>query len=75
MQRKTQGLKILRCREVEEKIGLGKTKLYEMVSRAEFPAPVRLGSAKAVGWVEGEIDEWLAQRIADRDCDKLPVAA
>ena len=33
-----------------------------------FPRPVKIGP-RAVAWVESEIDDWLRQRIADRDND------
>ena len=32
----------------------------------QFPKRVRLGPAR-VGWIEQEVLEWLALRIADRD--------
>jgi prophage regulatory protein len=32
----------------------------------EFPSPITL-SPKRVAWVESEVDDWLAERIALRD--------
>lgn len=62
-------LQILRRKDVEAAIGLRRSQLYAMIQRGEFPKPVKLGSGPtgAVGWVRSEIDEWLNQRIADRD--------
>jgi hypothetical protein len=37
-----------------------------MMARDEFPRQVRLGEG-AVGWVEHEIDQFLEDRIAERD--------
>jgi len=31
-----------------------------------FPKPIKLG-ARAVGWLESEIEEWLQARIEKRD--------
>lgn len=57
------GTRILRLDEVCAKLGLGKTVIYQMAAAGEMPSQVKIG-ARAVGWVESEIDEWLAQRIA-----------
>ncbi|GMV00400.1 MAG: AlpA family transcriptional regulator [Burkholderiaceae bacterium] len=56
------GTRILRLDEVCAKIGLRKTAVYQMAADGEMPSQVRIG-ARAVGWVEREIDAWLAQRI------------
>jgi prophage regulatory protein len=36
------------------------------MSEGQFPKPIPLGR-RAVGWLESEIAEWQAQRIAARD--------
>jgi prophage regulatory protein len=54
---------ILRRKQVEQRTGLSRSTLYLKISRNEFPAPVSLG-ARAVGWLESEIDTWLVERIA-----------
>jgi prophage regulatory protein len=53
--------KILRISEVTQRIGLGKTWIYAQIKEDKFPLPVQLG-AKAVGWREGDIDSWIAER-------------
>ena len=57
----TTSTQILRCSEVLARIGLGKTTLYKLIGRGEFPRPVRLGP-QAVGWKESEVAEWLESR-------------
>jgi Prophage CP4-57 regulatory protein (AlpA) len=37
------------------------------MARDEFPRQVGLGSGAAVGWVESEIDNYLAERVRHRD--------
>lgn len=54
---------ILRRKQVEQRTGLARSTLYLKISRNEFPAPVSLG-ARAVGWLESEIESWLRDRIA-----------
>jgi len=54
--------RILRLPEVLRRIGLKKSAVYARVAAGEFPAPIPLG-ARAVGWLEAEVDEWLKARI------------
>ncbi|MBI9087391.1 MAG: AlpA family transcriptional regulator [Desulfobacterales bacterium] len=60
------GLRILRRKDVEDKIGLKHAKIYIMMNEGIFPRPIQLGP-KSVGWVESEIDEWLMKKIKERD--------
>ena len=36
------------------------------MQNGDFPKPINLGP-RAVGWIESEIEEWLIDRIAQRD--------
>lgn len=54
--------KILRLPKVEELTGYKRSSIYLKVSQKLFPAPISLGG-RAVGWLESEIYEWIAQRI------------
>jgi prophage regulatory protein len=56
---------ILRRRQVEARVGLRRSTLYQRISDGTFPAPIPLG-ARAVGWLESEISEWLNARTAER---------
>ena len=58
--------RILRRREVEARVGLGRSALYEAVHAGRFPRPVKLG-LRASGWIEAEVAEWITERIAARD--------
>lgn len=53
---------ILRLPAVKARTGLSRSTIYLRVSEGAFPKPVSLG-ARAVGWVEVEIEQWLEQRI------------
>ena len=46
--------------------GLSATTLWRLTRRGEFPKPIRL-SAGAVGWLDSEIQDWLAERVAARE--------
>ena len=54
--------KIMRLPEVMARTGLSRSTIYLRISQGTFPKPVNLG-ARAVGWIEAEIDDWLAQQI------------
>jgi len=62
---------ILRRPQVEARTGLSRSSLYEMIRRGTFPAPIRLGGARAVGWVEDEISSWCEQQIAASRHEKV----
>ena len=50
---------------VKARTGLSRSTIYLRISRGTFPAPVSLGG-RAVGWIEAEVNAWLAARIAQR---------
>ena len=52
--------RILRLPAVIARTGLSKATIYRTVGRT-FPAPRRL-TERSVGWLESEIEAWLASR-------------
>lgn len=59
--------KILRLRPVLSRTGLSRSMAYDLMAKDQFPKPISLG-ARAVGWLESEIDAWIAQRIKATRC-------
>ena len=57
-----EALTILRRKQVEARIGLSRSTIYERIKAGTFPSPISLG-AKSVGWLESEIDAWLSSQI------------
>jgi prophage regulatory protein len=53
---------ILRRKQVEQRTGLSRSTIYLRVAQGNFPKAVSLG-ARAVGWLESEIEEWLNSRV------------
>ncbi len=53
---------IIRRKQVQAKTGLGRSTIYARMKAGTFPQAVSLG-ANSVGWVEAEIDAWIAQCI------------
>ena len=36
--------------------------IYQLEAEQRFPRRIKIG-VRAVGWIEGEVQEWLTQRI------------
>jgi prophage regulatory protein len=53
---------ILRLPSVKARTGLSRSTIYQRIKEGSFPRPVNLG-ARAVGWLESEIEEWLDNQI------------
>lgn len=58
---------ILRLRSVLSRTGLSRSMAYDLMGKDQFPKPIGLG-ARAVGWLESEIDAWIAQRVKASRC-------
>ncbi|EIX9105651.1 TPA: helix-turn-helix transcriptional regulator [Citrobacter werkmanii] len=54
--------RFLRLRQVEDKIGFGKSWIYRQIQLQQFPPSIRLNS-RHVAWLESEVDAWIRQRI------------
>lgn len=56
---------ILRLPDVRQRTGLSRTTIYSFIKTGAFPSQVCLG-ARAVGWLEREVDLWIDKRVAMR---------
>ncbi len=54
---------ILRLPTVKARTGLSRSTIYLRMTLGQFPKQVALGP-RAVGWLESDINAWLAERIA-----------
>ncbi|EQC01050.1 MULTISPECIES: helix-turn-helix transcriptional regulator [Photorhabdus] len=57
---------LIRLADVMKKVGLKKSWIYHLIQQGEFPKSVSLG-ARSVAWVEKEIDEWIINKINNRE--------
>lgn len=57
--------KILRLPQVREKVGLGKTAIYDKINEGAFPKPIKLGG-RASGWLEDEVNEWINKQVREQ---------
>lgn len=55
-------LSILRRKQVQARTGLSRSTIYAFIKAGAFPKPVPLGP-RAVGWIESEVSDWIAERL------------
>ena len=53
--------RLLRLPAVLGRTGLGRSAMYALMSAGRFPQPLQIG-ARAVAWLEDEIEEWIKSR-------------
>ena len=63
---------ILRRKQLEQRMGIGRSTIYLRINQSLITSPVSLG-ANSVGWPEHEIDAILAARIAGKSDDEIKV--
>lgn len=57
--------RILTIDEVTERTSLPRTTIWRRVRDGTFPPPIQLSPGR-IGWLESEIDAWIAERAAAR---------
>jgi prophage regulatory protein len=60
---------VVRLPEVRRMTGLGRSTIYRLQADQQFPQSIKL-SIRAVGWLEREVQKWLAKRVASSRDDK-----
>lgn len=55
-------IRFLRLAEVRKITGLSRSTIYRLQAEGRFPQSIRI-SIRAVGWIEHEVEAWIAQRI------------
>lgn len=58
--------KILRIEAACEKVGIPESGIYALIREGRFPKPVPL-SKRRTGFLETELEDWIAERLAARD--------
>lgn len=62
----TESNRLIRRKEVQAKTGLGASSIYAMMKQGNFPQSLKL-SERRVAWVESDVDQWVADRIASHE--------
>jgi prophage regulatory protein len=57
-------IRFLRLPDVIARVGVKRSSIYNYIAQGTFPKQIAL-SERSVGWLEHEIESWLAARLAD----------
>lgn len=57
--------RLIRLKEVQQRVALKQTAIYDRMRRGDFPKPIKL-SEKCAAWVESEVEEWIRQQANRR---------
>jgi len=55
-------VRLLRLPQVCQVTGLRRSMIYQLEAERRFPRRIKIG-VRAVGWIEGEVQHWVRQRI------------
>ena len=59
--------RILRMKDLPNKIGYQPSTIYGLISEGKFPKPVKISpGGRAAGWHEAQIDEWIEERMGNQ---------
>ena len=50
--------RLIRIKEVQHRVGLGRSTIYRWMAKGKFPKPVQLGGY-TIAWKESDIDSWI----------------
>lgn len=56
-------ISLLRIDAVKSRTGLGRSTLYKLIEKGDFPASIKITS-RAVAWPSNVIEDWITSRIA-----------
>ncbi len=59
-------MRLIKLKDVISSTGLARSTIYKYIADGAFPKPVALGE-RSVAWVEGEVQEWILEKIEQRD--------
>jgi prophage regulatory protein len=63
MGHQTPSRRILRMRDICQKMGISPSTVHDLVARGIFIKPFTLiPGGRAVGWLEAEVDQWIFER-------------
>jgi prophage regulatory protein len=64
-------VRVLTLKEVVQRTSLPRTTIWRRRRAGDFPEPIQLSPGR-IGWLEHEVDAWLAARAAAREHRRKP---
>lgn len=61
-------MRLLPFNSIKEEKGIGYSRVHlaRLIDAGKFPRPVAVGGNR-IAWVESEIDQWISDRMAERE--------
>ena len=57
---------VFNLEELKQYLGIGKTKIYSLVSQGSLPKPVKYSGSKSSRWLRVEVEAWLQTQANNR---------
>lgn len=54
---------LLRLDAVRSRTGLGRSSLYALIQRGEFPAPIHIKGTRISAWSESAVSKWVNDQL------------
>lgn len=74
-------MRVIRLKEVINTTGLARSTIYKYIGDGVFPKPINLApndtgvpSARCVGWIQSEVEDWIFARINERNLAGVTVS-
>ena len=60
----------LTFKDVMQRVGLGKSRIYDLLRERKFPLPAKPGGRRNL-WLASEVDAWLDNLLANRELGRF----
>ncbi len=60
------GQRVLTTAQLRERVPFSRMHFWRLARDGKFPRPIKLGPRR-LGWIEAEIEKWVADRAAERE--------
>lgn len=57
---------LIKLKEVLRITSLSRSNLYALIQKNKFPKPLKL-SERSSAWLKFEVDDWIVERVQERD--------
>ncbi|WP_254305612.1 AlpA family transcriptional regulator [Sphingopyxis sp. BSNA05] len=56
--------RLLRLKDVQHRVGLGRSTIYRWMDEGKFPRPHPI-SNHSIRWLESDVDDWISSKVDD----------
>lgn len=62
-----EGVSLLRLTAVKERTGLGRSSIYDLMSRGLFPKPIHIRGTRVVTWSSRDLADFVASQLQNSE--------